>query len=521
MLTDTVRPMQCRPAPFLACLFLGALALPCPARAADHFLTIGGGYAPSGNQVSLELNVLFYRQALSDLYGDNALAHDVYFSDGDAPGRDVQYDDPASDVPEVNRLLARLDDDEDDLGYRYRTHAVQGVSGPSTRKAIEQWFAAVAPKIPDGDRLILYVTGHGSHDDGDDGKRYDNNFIELWNGDTLSVRELATLLDRLSPGVKVVVVMVQCYSGGFADLIFTGGQSDLGPARGVRCGFFATMPDRTAAGCTPDVNEAGYQDYSSSFWAALRGRTRTGAEVPLKDRDFDNDGVVTFAEAHAYVMLTDDSIDVPMTTSDRFLRLHSDTGAGRGRLISAEDMLARLNAVATPADRAVIDGLSKQLGLGAAPPGAQYRYAAAKELSESLKARHKAGEQREKSLRDEYDDARDAIRDSLELRWPEIVNRWDPAVERIIREEGDAVVAAIKSDPEYRQFTKLHADLDELATRDDELEKKWAKCHRLMRTLERVALASNIAKVADEETLARYKVLVDAEKGTLGEAVKR
>src|SRR6185312_11898504 len=32
----------------------------------DYFLTIGGGYNPSGNQASLEENVVFFQQVLND-----------------------------------------------------------------------------------------------------------------------------------------------------------------------------------------------------------------------------------------------------------------------------------------------------------------------------------------------------------------------------------------------------------------------------------------------------------------------
>jgi hypothetical protein len=268
-------------ATLLSCAALFAVCA-APARAADHFVTIGGGYAPSGNQVSLERNVLFFREVLAELY-PTLPAHDVFFSDGDSPSRDLQFEDPAWDVPEAYRLLARLDDDEDDLGYRYRSHEIKSVRGPSSRPQIERWFADVGSKIPEGDRLILYVTGHGGATERDGRKEFDNNKLHLWNGEALTVRELAGLLDKLPSGVSVVAVMVQCYSGGFADLMFTGGRSENGPARAIRCGFFATMPDRQAAGCTAEVNEAAYQDYSTSFWAALRGKTRTGAPVERSD----------------------------------------------------------------------------------------------------------------------------------------------------------------------------------------------------------------------------------------------
>jgi hypothetical protein len=498
-------------------LLAWAALFACRVSAADHFLTVGGGYSPSGNQVSLERNVLFFREVLTDLYPKETAIppHEVLFSDGDSPGRDVQYDDPNA-VPEVNRLLARLDDNEDDLGVRYRSHQIKNVRGPATRRELQRWFDDVGAKIPGGDRLVIYVTGHGGHGGSNDQKDFANNHLDLWNGERITVREFSSLLDKLPADVSVIVVMVQCYSGGFADLMFAGGESKSGLAKSVRCGFFATTPDRQAAGCTSNVNEETYEDYSTSFWAALRGKSRTGAVVKREDCDFDHDGVVTFAEAHAHVLLTDDSIDIPTTTSDRFLHLRSDRGdRGRagGRLVSVEDMLARIEGIASPSDRAVIDGLSHQLELGT-----QYRYGAAKELADSLRAQHQANEQKRKSLQTRFDESRRAIRDTLELRWPELNNRWDPEVDKLLKTEADAIVKAIKSDSRYRRFSRQYDQLNELADRDDALETRWAKSQRLMYAIERVALAHNLPQVADEQAVARYKALVALEQGTLGSA---
>ena len=48
------------PLALLLCLF------PALVRADDHFLTIGGGGSPQNNQVSLERNVVYFRQTLAD-----------------------------------------------------------------------------------------------------------------------------------------------------------------------------------------------------------------------------------------------------------------------------------------------------------------------------------------------------------------------------------------------------------------------------------------------------------------------
>jgi hypothetical protein len=203
-----------------------------------------------------------------------------------------------------------------------------------------------------------------------------------------------------------------------------------------------------------------------------------------------------------------------MTTSDRFLRVHSDVGASRGRLVSAEDMHPRINALATPAERAVIDGLSAELNLIGG--GGSYRYAAAKTLSESFREQHRENERRKKEMEKQLDGVCDSIHDALELRWPELRNRWDPAVDKILRDEADEVVRAIKSHPRYKRFARLHSQMQEISDRDDALEARWAKCHRLMRAIERVALAHNLPLVADEATVVRFKTLIEAENGTLG-----
>ncbi|NJN20892.1 MAG: hypothetical protein HC812_06460 [Leptolyngbya sp. RL_3_1] len=93
-------------------------------------------------------------------------------------------------------------------------------------------------------------------------------------------------------------MMAQCFSGAFANLIYEGGDPEGPVALQTRCGFFATVETRPSVGCTPLVNEADYEDYSSSFFAGLSGRDRVGNPAP--SADYDQDGQVTYAEAHAF-----------------------------------------------------------------------------------------------------------------------------------------------------------------------------------------------------------------------------
>jgi len=144
----------------LSALFLALVALSAtPVRAEDHFLTIGGGNAPSHNQVSLEKNVLYFQQVLGG-FGIDPKLHDIYFSDGSDPTRVVQYR-PHEAVPRVNALLAQIFDNSDAPELAYRKVEIPGVRGPSNRQSLSQWFDSVGSKLGEGDRLVIYFTGHG------------------------------------------------------------------------------------------------------------------------------------------------------------------------------------------------------------------------------------------------------------------------------------------------------------------------------------------------------------------------
>ncbi|MCH2331612.1 MAG: hypothetical protein MK312_08765, partial [Roseibacillus sp.] len=64
----------------LLCSALLVLATTLDMNAKDHILTIGGGYSPSGNQVSLERNVIFFEKLRSEKLGADT-KHDLYFAD--------------------------------------------------------------------------------------------------------------------------------------------------------------------------------------------------------------------------------------------------------------------------------------------------------------------------------------------------------------------------------------------------------------------------------------------------------
>ena len=128
----------------------------------------------------------------------------------------------------------------------YRNHRVPDISGALEPKLVRAEFERIAGEAGSGDRLLVYVTAHGSEGKGDD--RF-NTTINCWDNESVSMREFSRWLDQISSDVPVILVMAQCYCGGFADTIYEKGDAEKGFAKNLRCGFFAQRHDLPAAGC--------------------------------------------------------------------------------------------------------------------------------------------------------------------------------------------------------------------------------------------------------------------------------
>ena len=417
------------------------------------------------------------------------------------------------------------------LSDRYRTHEVPQIQGATSRDNIAKWFDDVGSKLRAGDRLFVYVTAHGGRSA--DKKVPRNTKLFLWNTQNLQMKEWAAHLDKLADEVAVITVMVQCYCGGFADILFNEGDSTKGIANANRCGFFATTHDRPAAGCTADVNEQNYHEYSSYFWEAFRGQTRTGQAIERPD--YDGDGITSFTDAHAYAMLTSTTVDISVKTSDVFLRAFSKTKLDKPKeakakngadtkenaepakelaveLLTADVPYEQLFQLASPADRAVLDGLSLELGL-TEPDRAKQAKARAAELMKEKKDL----DTQYKKKSGEYNTVAGNIRKQLEIRWPELSNRWHPKTVDVLANESEELVKLIESHPDFTKLEQCRDQMKELSDNKLNIDRQWVKCQRIIRTLENVALAANLRHVAPRETQERYRMLLAAESGTFGE----
>lgn len=302
-------------------------------RATTNFLVMAGGGAPSYNEIALEKNVLYFQRTLQTL-GFNPAAVRTFFAngrDGQATVRYMSGQKELFKVPEIPHL-----------------------TGASTLSNFQNWMQQT---IRENDRrpIFFYFTGHGYRNP----LNLNDNAMILWQEELLSVRQFASSLDQLPQEVPVVTMMSQCYSGSFANFIYQGGDPQQPIALQTRCGFFATIKSRPSVGCTPEVNEADYRDYSSSFFAGLSGRDRTGQ--PIGSADYDQNGTVSYAEAHAFAKVDEQSTDLPVSTLEVWLQEQSSNN--QQQILTQP--IATLLPSARPEQKYVVNALVQKFDMDA------------------------------------------------------------------------------------------------------------------------------------------------------------
>ncbi len=315
---------------------------PAPGPGTHAVLINGGGNAKS--------NYLSHLQHIQDMYevlvsrGIEPENISAFSSDGEAKGNDLVTRAVTKPIPDrwlvsgtpVGKALrpaSKIVNTTWPGGPKLR---------PATYSALRSWFKKSRKTMPDGSTLLVFVTDHGTR--GEDSP--ENGNISLWN-ESMSVLEFRALLSQLAPGVRIVLVMSQCFSGTFANTIY--GLGRVVPEGNV-CGFFSTTDDRFAYGCYAEGRAREQIGHAFQFIDALRTNDSTEA-------------------AHRDVLTKDDTPDVPLRTSDVFLdHILQDNALSmdqefatrvdelvRGALSHAKDYEPELRA---------LDGVAEQFGIG-------------------------------------------------------------------------------------------------------------------------------------------------------------
>ena len=284
----------------IAVLVVSFLLAAAPVRAAEpmapdrlHVLMINGG----GDREDNFASHLSHLRQLAALLDRARVPRDHVFilaSDGSNPAPDLAVRAPE---PEGTWLLEGTTVGDLLRGTTsFENSTLAGYSlRPATRAELRRTFAELRTRLRPGDTLLIFVTDHGTSNPRDP---LDNR-ISLWGAhESLSVRALRGLLAGLPAQVRVVSLMSQCFSGGFAYLYDVHARAQL--PSGAACGYFSSTADRPAYGCYPEVRGAEEVGHAFEFLQAL---SRAGG----------------FSSAHDRVLFSDHSPDVPLRSSEVFL----------------------------------------------------------------------------------------------------------------------------------------------------------------------------------------------------------
>ena len=469
---------------------------PAPVTANLSVLIVGGGPNKKYNQVAIESNVRYVDSLLP-----KEAPRRVLFAGGNGQSMDILYHDAKPDTKQSDAeaafdyLFGSRGDDAD----KYRAVKLRAINGPAVKENIAQEIARLGKSGNSKNPALLYFTGHGSPAKSGD---LDNNVYDLWNNDRINVRELAGEIAKLPPQKPVVLVMVQCFGGAFGNVLFENGDPKAGQVERPIAGFFATTRERVAAGCTPEVNEADYHDFTSSFFAALSGKTRLGQTVPPPD--YDKNGKVGMDEAFAYALITEPSVDVPVCTSDVFLR----------RFVPIKDdaevaalPYSKVLGMASPAQKAALDGISKDLNATGetrlqdaladlrARAGGAVHFRNQNSLGRGSRENEVLNDQREK-LRSRFPGLRNRASDGqfAEARRKALARlQANPSETKTVLAAGDTIGEAMEAG---------YAD-----------ELRGARWLRLIRVAKTVVLENKLRKSGNAALIARFDALKALESG--------
>ncbi len=293
----------------------------------------------------------------------------------------------------------------------------------------------------------------------------------------------------------------------------------------LRVGFFAQQHDLPAAGCRPDIDDD--EEYSSYFWGAIAGTSRTGK--PVENVDLDKDAKVSLAEAHAYAVIYSQTIDLPLRSTDALLRefsripdydgwvrrsdsldLNDDdtTDEDNNKLLKLTGSINSLLSDSHPIDKAIIEGLCKRLDISlddkvsSAFSGlqeAKNEYRASRRSSGPGRRRGSFGRRRE-------------LREAIVAQWPELedTSKWS-SLSMLRGEEGAKVLEEIKSLPGYEPYVRSRDERTASRQGTLDAEMRQVLFQRLVHALETVVLAKNLTIVGTQATQERYHQMLKLE----------
>lgn len=428
------------------------------------WIIAGGGGTPDQNQISIEDDILLAQRTFP---GEGV----TLFAGG--PGtQGVQVSAERKQDP----LFQKLGDLFLPANRDTKFQAVRVVSTDSaTRKNILEKLSQ-ASQAEDGS-LLFYFAGHG-----DMGATPADNIISTWGNDVVSVRDVANALDATQKR-PVKFAMTSCFSGGFADILFVGGESEKGLALQTRCGVFASPWDLEAGGCDPDPVRGNHEGFGIHFLNALSGVDRDGAKIAV---DSNGDGAVSLLEAYTQARVASRSLDVPTSTSERYLRHKLE-----GSLPDNKSLLSFPEEERVTTELLSVVGKKSIEEVGQEYTLLQLKFSALQDQAEATAAE-------ETALYRE-------VAGQIFSKWPALSDPWHPDFRDTLEKNRAEIINFIDNDPSYKNYIIASQKNIKAANEAAEIQVQSAPLERIMRAQETMRLAAQL-KANDAES---WKVFED------------
>jgi hypothetical protein len=467
-------------------------------------LLLGGGYRPEASQVQIELNVRWIQQLLAEM--KPGVRVETFFAAGDGPSS-LDVIESRAGTSTLSTPLARLFGALERSTEVYFHNRVPGLSGSLEKGPLIERLSALFSAAGPGDQILFLFNGHGLG--GPAGPEH--NTLRLWGDEEISVIELGALLDRAPPSTRVRMFFPQCFSGGFTRLIQPKGARSREVVAADRCGFYSQDELLEAEGCTPSVEVDDFRDYSTYFFSAISGRTRSGQPLAF-DPDRDRDGRVTLLEAHYYALLAADSADLPRSTSEAYLErwqpwfMRAEATSTLPSSVSA-GAIASLNAYVELAET-LGERLTGQRGRAALERAFELRSVAARARERIAKERAELNAVVEAKLR--------PIRLATEARYPAAFRPYTQAFLAFYRSpELELASAFVAAAPGYGELVVAQDRLRALQLEDLAERRRGAGFDRYFRLRRLAQIAGQFQRLASAEERKTMERLLRCEDSPL------
>ena len=182
---------------------------------ADRVWIVGGGPASPDSQAQIERNVKWEREGI--LRQAPMVQLRTFFNGGTSMEKDVvEWRHPAESVESL-QPLARVFGTGYQNGERYYQNTILGVEGTTRVDELVARLRNEFAQMRINDKALFIFYGHGSRNSSDAA----GNALRLWGDTQLTARDLGMLLAEINTHAPVRFFLPQCFSGGFARMIYS------------------------------------------------------------------------------------------------------------------------------------------------------------------------------------------------------------------------------------------------------------------------------------------------------------